>query len=251
MRSRSPRAGLGAVAVILATLAFTTSGAVGVATADVEVPTVDSSWTVPAPLGSQSGSLNIVVTLSDPSLAVATKNRNLSPGQQRQYVAELGRKQESLSGRAQATGAKELARLTKALNAIVFSVDSSKIGSSRRIRGSRRSGRSTTTRSICGDGPVHRCSGRTGHRRRRHGHDIAIIDSGIDYTHENFGGPGTAAAYTAAYGTQARMTQNKTRRPVSDRQGRRRVRLRRRVLAEAGSTAVLHPIPTRSTAGRQ
>src|SRR5438046_1137244 len=28
---------------------------------------------------------------------------------------------------------------------------------------------------------------------------IAIIDSGIDYTHANFGGPGTAAAYTAAH----------------------------------------------------
>jgi len=31
---------------------------------------------------------------------------------------------------------------------------------------------------------------------------IAIIDTGIDYTHANFGGPGTAAAYTAAHATQ-------------------------------------------------
>src|SRR5436853_7311333 len=30
---------------------------------------------------------------------------------------------------------------------------------------------------------------------------IAIIDTGIDYTHANFGGPGTAAAYTAAHST--------------------------------------------------
>jgi subtilisin family serine protease len=30
---------------------------------------------------------------------------------------------------------------------------------------------------------------------------IAIIDTGIDYTHANFGGPGTAAAYTAAQAT--------------------------------------------------
>jgi len=28
---------------------------------------------------------------------------------------------------------------------------------------------------------------------------VAIIDTGIDYTHANFGGPGTAAAYTAAH----------------------------------------------------
>src|SRR5258706_14771299 len=32
---------------------------------------------------------------------------------------------------------------------------------------------------------------------------IAIIDTGIDYTHANFGGPGTAAAYTAAHAADA------------------------------------------------
>src|SRR5260221_2038176 len=31
---------------------------------------------------------------------------------------------------------------------------------------------------------------------------IAIIDTGIDYTHANFGGPGTAAAYTAAHAAE-------------------------------------------------
>jgi len=31
---------------------------------------------------------------------------------------------------------------------------------------------------------------------------IAIIDTGIDYTHANFGGPGTAAAYAAAHATE-------------------------------------------------
>jgi len=35
---------------------------------------------------------------------------------------------------------------------------------------------------------------------------IAIIDTGIDYTHANFGGPGTAAAYTA-------HTRRRLRRP--------------------------------------
>jgi subtilisin family serine protease len=31
---------------------------------------------------------------------------------------------------------------------------------------------------------------------------VAIIDTGIDYTHADFGGPGTAAAYTAAHATE-------------------------------------------------
>jgi len=32
---------------------------------------------------------------------------------------------------------------------------------------------------------------------------VAIIDTGIDYTHANFGGPGTVAAYTAAHAAEA------------------------------------------------
>ena len=32
---------------------------------------------------------------------------------------------------------------------------------------------------------------------------IAVIDTGIDYTHADFGGPGTAAAYTTAHATEA------------------------------------------------
>ena len=40
---------------------------------------------------------------------------------------------------------------------------------------------------------------------------IAVLDSGVDYTHRNLGGPGTAAAYTAAYGTAPSSTSNKTR----------------------------------------
>ena len=33
------------------------------------------------------------------------------------------------------------------------------------------------------------------------GERVAVIDSGIDFTHANLGGPGTAAAYAACYGT--------------------------------------------------
>jgi subtilisin family serine protease len=40
---------------------------------------------------------------------------------------------------------------------------------------------------------------------------VAVLDSGIDYTHANFGGAGTAAAYTAAYGTDPSDPGNTTR----------------------------------------
>ena len=38
---------------------------------------------------------------------------------------------------------------------------------------------------------------------------MAILDSGIDYTHRNLGGPGTAAAYTAAYGANGALATSR------------------------------------------
>lgn len=40
---------------------------------------------------------------------------------------------------------------------------------------------------------------------------IGVIDSGIDYTHKNLGGPGTADAYLAAYGADPADLRNTTR----------------------------------------
>ncbi len=40
---------------------------------------------------------------------------------------------------------------------------------------------------------------------------VAVLDSGIDYTHKAFGGPGTLAAYEAAYGTGPTDPRNTTR----------------------------------------
>ena len=40
---------------------------------------------------------------------------------------------------------------------------------------------------------------------------IAVLDSGIDYTHERLGGPGTNAAYRLAYGTGPDSPENKQR----------------------------------------
>ena len=61
---------------------------------------------------------------------------------------------------------------------------------------------------------------------------VGIIDSGIDYTHVEFGGAGTAEAYEAAYGTSpGRLPQPDARRPLPDLPRQGRVRLRRRELA--------------------
>lgn len=43
---------------------------------------------------------------------------------------------------------------------------------------------------------------------------VAILDSGIDYTHRNLGGSGTAADYTAAFGTTLADSRNRTVDPA-------------------------------------
>jgi subtilisin family serine protease len=43
------------------------------------------------------------------------------------------------------------------------------------------------------------------------GVDVAVLDTGIDYTHAAFGGAGTLAAYTAAYGAGTVDVKNKSR----------------------------------------
>jgi minor extracellular serine protease Vpr len=42
------------------------------------------------------------------------------------------------------------------------------------------------------------------------GVEVAVLDSGIDYTHANLGGPGTLEAYEAAYGTSPSDPRNTT-----------------------------------------
>ena len=74
------------------------------------------------------------------------------------------------------------------------------------------------------------------------GETIAVIDSGIDYTHADFGGAGTIAAYDANNPTIVEPGL------VPDRQGHRGLRLRRQQLRPTRPPTSRHPTPTRSTA---
>src|SRR5206468_1066044 len=47
-----------------------------------------------------------------------------------------------------------------------------------------------------------------------HGVRVAVLDSGIDYTHHNMDGSGTSADYTAAYGTSLEDSRNQTVDPA-------------------------------------
>src|SRR5438105_15186224 len=101
-------------------------------------------------------------------------------------------------------GAKVLAQYQHALNGIKVEVDSSKIAALAKLPGvvsvhpvgtyDR-----TNAVSVPFIGAPAVWQGIPGFRGE--GIKIAILDTGIDYTHANFGGPGTVAAFNAAFAT--------------------------------------------------
>ena len=83
---------------------------------------------------------------------------------------------------------------------------------------------------------------------RGEGIKIAIIDTGIDYTHANFSGPGTVAAYAAADAHTSPANPSLLRPAGAEGEGRHRTSS---VTTTTGHDPVLTPlsrIPTRSTA---
>ncbi len=167
----------------------------------------------PQPL---SGVVEVVVQLRAPALAeYVAQNRArfgtmTTAAQQATYAAQLAGAQNALMQSARALGATELARVSKALNAVIVSIDAAQIGklaalpgvkSVRPVRHYERDLSSTVP--YIGAGFVQNTLTVTGT-----GVTVAVLDSGIDYTHVNLGGPGTPEAYEAAWGTSTTDIRN-------------------------------------------
>jgi subtilisin family serine protease len=155
-----------------------------------------------------AGTVQVVVQLDDPPLA-AMHSRNakntgnwLPEDQQRAHVAKLNAKQDAFMVQVRNRGGTELARMGKALNAVAISIDAAQLRglaaqpnviSMRPVMDYRLD--LSETVPYVGAAAVQ-TAGFDGTGVR-----VAVIDSGVDYTHRNFEGPGTLAAYAAAYGT--------------------------------------------------
>jgi subtilisin family serine protease len=145
--------------------------------------------------------------MADPSLVELTNAKGpMTTATELSYVNMLDARQTAVAQQAEALGAVELARLNYLVNAIAVRVPTSRVAELRAIPG------------VAGVYPVvnrrlqlEHSAERIGARYAQEtlgfdgtGVTIGIIDTGVDYTHAAFGGPGTTAAYiTATMGMNA------------------------------------------------
>jgi len=166
------------------------------------------------------GQIQVWVQLEDESLAAASANAKstglpMTREAQRAYLSGLRDKHDDLSRDAQSLGGRELGRVSKAHNAVAFSIEASKLPALAAHPGV------LTVRPVVdysvdlsetvpyiGATAVQNL-GVTGKGVR-----VAVLDSGIDYTHRNMKGSGTAADYTAAFGTSLDDVRNQTVNPA-------------------------------------
>ncbi len=156
-----------------------------------------------------TGKVSVVIQLSGPSLAKAMGPARksgvaLDRATQRAHLQAAKAEQDAVSQLVVSLGGKEMARVSKTLNAVIASVDVSEIdtiaaapgvASVRRLRSYQMHLSETVPYIGARSGAFAQPGGATGA-----GIKVAVLDSGIDYTHANLGGAGTLAAYQAAYG---------------------------------------------------
>ena len=159
--------------------------------------------------------IQVVVRLTDAPLATAQgKNAKQRGGkmnspEQRAYAGELNRKQDAIAAQIRNLGGREEARFNKALNAVVATISPSRIAAIASLPGVL-----TVRRLRDYDLSLSQSVPYIGARAVQNvgfdgtGVRVAVLDTGIDYTHRSFGGAGTIAAYKAAYGASTSDPKN-------------------------------------------
>ncbi len=156
------------------------------------------------PPGLDSTPVTVVVLLPGDPVAVVqeTAGRRLSRGEKDSVKSQRKNEQNAVSSQIVAAGGKIVGTFQSAINGIKVQIPSNKIGALRQIPGVVDvKGVNTYERdNVIGVPRVQAPAVWAGIPAfRGEGMKIAIIDTGIDYTHANFGGPGTVAAFDAAF----------------------------------------------------
>ena len=195
------------------------SGVAGKTLTAKAAPTGITVEKIDSRLHGAKGPIDVWVTIDAPSIAAqqaklasaagVEKASKLSAAASKTAVAEslqkyrgdLGAQQSKVALSLTSVGAEELARVQVAHNAIAVRVDASQLEQIASIPGVAKvrpviNYEMTLSETVpYVGGTAVQQSGKDGT-----GVTVAVLDSGIDYTHRNLGGPGTLAAYAAAYG---------------------------------------------------
>ena len=155
------------------------------------------------PLGVSKAPITVVVQLAGESVAEQQGNagRKLDRGEKQSIKAALKAQQDGVSGAIQSRGGAVLRHYQAAYNGMKVRIARDRIKELASLPGvvavrPLQVFRPENVRGVplIGTPAVWQNLGLHGE-----GIKVAIIDTGIDFTHANFGGPGTAAAYTAAH----------------------------------------------------
>ena len=174
---------------------------------EVGVEEVQGDTTVLAPRSQGTQQTTVVVMLSGDPVAVVQTNvgRFLSESERGAVIAARAADAAAVVSQIQQLGGVVLSTFQSALNGVKVSIPADRVSALRTIPGVvgiKKVGyyerANATSVPLIGAPLVWQASST---HYQGQGVKIAILDTGIDYTHANFGGPGTVAAYQAAKAT--------------------------------------------------
>ena len=167
------------------------------------------SWfdTTFTPAGHVTDRVKVVLRMSADSVAEArakTAARTISSGEEASVVAQAHSQHIATEPHIRAAGGTMLGHYHHAINGVKVEIDRAQLGRLSRIPGvvavlpvRVHTLNNATTVPFIGAPQVWQ-----GHAEfKGEGIKIGILDTGVDYTHANFGGPGTVAAWNAAFAT--------------------------------------------------
>ena len=149
----------------------------------------------------RSGPVRVILQLEGESVAERSADTTLTEAQKRSIRADLAQRQQVVAERVAALGGTVQLRFQDAFNGISAVIDAGKLAELAALEGVKRV---TIARTLRPDNTASAqyvnapavWNGPGGFTGR--GVTIAVLDTGVDYTHATFGGPGTEAAYEAA-----------------------------------------------------
>ncbi|GAA1983404.1 S8 family serine peptidase [Microbacterium pumilum] len=153
------------------------------------------------------GRVTVVVEMKGDPVAVvqAEKGSDLTTAERNAVKSTLKKAQDAITGSLQSKGGKIEAKMQSAYNGIQVSIPAEQVDAVAALPNvvavhavKTYSLDNAVSVPFLGVPQVWQNTGYTGTNVK-----VAVIDTGIDYTHANFGGPGTVAAYDAANAAEA------------------------------------------------